>query len=151
MNNKKDNKITMRVLKTLSFLHGIFIPSLKTILAGLFPVLFLYLMFLKVVYNSTINITILNITSFVVSALICLIFGEAFYCNGHLFVTQYLKSVYMDFIKEDAVRKWFSPSLKEISNLLSFYDSVYKAKSVYKIVCILIDWDIIKLFINWRF
>lgn len=151
MNNKKDNKITMRVLKTLSFLHGIFIPSLKTILTGLFPVLFLYLMFLKVVSNSTINITIFNIASFIVSALICWIFGEAFYCNGHLFVTQYLKSVYMDFIKENAVRKWFSPSLKGISNLLLFYDSVYKAKSVYKIACILIDWDIIKLFINWRF
>ena len=151
MNNKKDNKITMRVIKTLSFLHGIFIPSLKTISTGLFPVLFLYLMFLKVVSNSAINITIFNITTFIVSALICWIFGEAFYCNGHLFVTQYLKSVYMDFIKEDAVRKWFSPSLKGISNLLSFYDSVYKAKSVYKIACILIDWDIIKLFINWRF
>lgn len=151
MNNKKDNKITMRVIKTLSFLHGIFIPSLKTILTGLFPVLFLYLIFLKVVSNSTINIAIFNITSFIVSALICWIFGEAFYCNGHLFVTQYLKSVYMDFIKENAVRKWFSPSLKGISNLLSFYDSVYKAKSVYKIACILIDWDIIKLFIDWRF
>ena len=151
MNNKKDNKITMRVLKTLSFLHGIFIPSLKTILTGLFPVLFLYLMFLKVVSNSTINIAIFNITLFIVSALICWIFGEAFYCNGHLFVTQYLKSVYMDFIKENAIRKWFSPSLKEISNLLSFYDSVYKAKSIYKIACILIDWDIIKLFIDWRF
>lgn len=151
MNNKKDNKITMRVIKTLSFLHGIFIPSLKTISTGLFPVLFLYLIFLKVVSNSTINIIIFYITSFIVSALICWIFGEAFYCNGHLFVTQYLKSVYMDFIKEDAIRKWFSPSLKGISNLLSFYDSVYKAKSVYKIACILIDWDIIKLFISWRF
>lgn len=151
MNNKKDNKITMRVLKTLSFLHGIFIPSLKTILTGLFSVLFLYLMFLKVISNSTINITIFNITSFIVSASICWIFGEAFYCNGHLFVTQYLKSVYMDFIKENAIRKWFSPSLKGISNLLLFYDSVYKAKSIYKIACILIDWDIIKLFINWRF
>ena len=151
MNNKKDNKITMRVLKTLSFLHRIFIPSLKTILTGLFPVLFLYLMFLKVISNNTINITIFNIISFIVSALICWIFGEAFYCNGHLFVTQYLKSVYMDFIKEDAVRKWFSPSLKGISNLLLFYDSVYKAKSIYKIACIFIDWDIIKLFINWRF
>lgn len=150
MSNKKDNKITIKVLKTRSFLHGIFIPSLKTVLTGLFPVLFLYFIFTStLISNYNINTIIFTIAAFIVSVLFCWIFGEVFYCTGYLFVTQYLKSVYMDFSNEEIIRKWFSPSLKEISNLLSFYDSVYKANQAYRIACILIDWTIIKLFIDW--
>ncbi len=145
MNNKKDNKITMKVLKLRSFLHGIFIPSLKTILTGLISVSFLYFIFTG---HNVINILFI-IALFSVSAIICWIFGEVFYCTGYLFVTQYLKSVYMDFSNEETIRKWFSPSLKEISNLLSFYESVYKVNRAYRIACILIDWNIIKLFIDW--
>ena len=144
MNNKKDNKITIRMLKICSFLHGILIPSLKTVFTSLISVLFLYLL-LAFASSHAVNITLFTIAAFIVSALFCWIFGETFYCTGYLFVTQYLKSVYMDFSNKETVRKWFFPSLKEISNLLSFYDSVYKANSTYRIVCILIDWNIIKL------
>ncbi len=148
MNNKKDNKITMKVLKIRSFLHGIFIPSLKTILTGLFSVLFLYFIFAVVLGHNVINIPFI-IVSLSISAIFCWIFGETFYYTGYLFVTQYLKSVYMDFSKEETIRKWFSPSLKEISNLLSFYDSVYKANSTYRIACVLITWNILKLINYW--
>ena len=149
MNNKKDNKITMKVLKIRSFLHGIIIPSLKTIFTGLFPISFLYYIFTLISGYNVINNLAFIIVSFFVSAIFCWIFGEVFYCTGYLFVTQYLKSVYMDFSNEETLRKWFSTSLKEISILLSFYDSVYKMSSAYRIVCILIDWNIIKLINDW--
>lgn len=143
-----NNKNTMKVLKIRSFLHGIFIPSLKTMMAGLFSVLFLYFIFIVIFGYKDINF-IFIIASFSVSAIFCWIFGKTFYCTGYLFVTQYLKSVYIHFSNEKTIRKWFSHSLKEISNLLSFYDSVYKANLTYRIACILIDWNIIKLINDW--
>lgn len=149
MNNKKDNKTTIKVLKIRSFLHGIITPSLKTILTGLFPVSFLYYIFTLISNYNVINNLVFIIVSFFVSAIFCWIFGEVFYCTGYLFVTQYLKSVYMDFSNEETLRKWFSTSLKEITNLLSFYDSVYKMNLAYRIMCILIDWNIIKLINDW--
>lgn len=145
MNNKKDNKITMKVLKLRSFLHGIFIPTSKTVFIGLLPVIFIYFS----LFNTSKDANFFIISSFIFSSIFCWIFGLAFYTEGHLFVTQYLKSVYMDFCEEEVIRKWFSPSLKEISELIKHYDFVYSINITYRIVCVLIDWAIIKLFIDW--
>lgn len=146
MNNKKDNKITMKVLKLRSFLHGIFIPTAKTTFIGLLPVIFIYF---SLINNISKDADFFIISSFIFSSIYCWIFGLVFYTEGHLFVTQYLKSVYMDFCEEEVIRKWFSTSLKEISELIKHYDFVYSINITYRIMCVLIDWTIIKLFIDW--
>ena len=149
MSNESDNKITSKLLRRRAFLHGIIIPTVKTIFTGLLPVVFAYLMIYFALINTPKDAKYFIISSFVFSSIFCWIFGLTFYTKGHLFVTQYLKSVYMDFCEEEVIRKWFSPSLKEISELIKHYDFVYSINITYRIMCVLIDWTIIKLFIDW--
>ena len=149
MSNESDNKITSKLLRRRAFLHGIVIPTTKTVFTGLLPVVFAYLMIYFVLTSTSKDAKFFIVSSFVLSSIFCWIFGWTFYTEGHLFVTQYLKSVYMDFCGEEAIRKWFSPSLKEISELIKHYDFVYSINITYRIMCVLIDWTIIKLFIDW--
>lgn len=149
MSNESDNKITSKLLRRRAFLHGIVIPTVKTVFTGLLPVVFSYLMIYFILINTSKDAKFFTVSSFVLSSIFCWIFGWTFYTEGHLFVTQYLRSVYMDFCEEEVIRKWFSPSLKEISELIKHYDFVYSINITYRIMCVLIDWTIIKLFIDW--
>ena len=50
MKNTKDNTITIQVLRIRSFAAGILFPTIKTVLAGLIPVIALYFIFYSTGY-----------------------------------------------------------------------------------------------------